>query len=103
MITQTTVLPTARVKAAPRDAHMDCAVRHALLGDIGATNARFALLSNGAIGPVKTFRVADFARFNDVVRAFYDADPGSASAGERARSAILAVAGPVQDGRCVLT
>ena len=33
--------------------------RHVLLGDIGATNARFALLANGALGPVKSLDVAD--------------------------------------------
>jgi glucokinase len=35
--------------------------KHVLLGDIGATNARFALLSNGALGPVKSFDVTGFA------------------------------------------
>jgi hypothetical protein len=39
--------------------------RHVLLGDIGATNARFALLANGALGSVKSFDVARFARFAD--------------------------------------
>jgi glucokinase len=41
-----------------------------LLGDIGATNARFALLGNGAVGPVKSFDVARFAQFADAVTAF---------------------------------
>ena len=31
-----------------------------LLGDIGATNARFALLASGAVGPVKSFDVPSF-------------------------------------------
>ena len=41
-----------------------------LLGDIGATNARFALLANGAVGPVKSFDVARFAQFADAVATF---------------------------------
>jgi hypothetical protein len=31
-----------------------------LLGDIGATNARFALLADGQVGPVKSLDVAGF-------------------------------------------
>jgi glucokinase len=78
---------------------MDGAVGQILLGDIGATNARFAVLSNGILGTVRNFRVADFASFPDVIRAFSSDEPGSVSA----HLAALAVAGPVQDGRCVLT
>jgi glucokinase len=78
---------------------VDLQHKHVLLGDIGATNARFALLSNGILGPVRNFTVAGFPEFADVVRAFFDGDGGSMSAG----AAVLAVAGPVNDGRCVLT
>ena len=62
-----------------------------LLADIGATNARFALLRRGGeTGPVRTLAVADYPRFTDAVAAFL--------AGERAQpaGAVLAVAGPVQ-------
>lgn len=48
---------------------------HVLLADIGATNARFALLANGELGRVRTFNVADFPRFDDVVAAFLDTLP----------------------------
>ena len=41
-----------------------------LLGDIGATNARLALLSNGVLGPIKCLTVAEFPRFADAVTAF---------------------------------
>jgi len=78
---------------------MDRAARHVLLGDIGATNARFAILSNGVLGTVKNFRVADFACFSDAVRAFYGSHAGPFAQD----SAIFAVAGPVQNGRWVLT
>ncbi len=69
-----------------------------LLADIGATNARFALLRRGGeTGPVRTLAVADYPRFTDAVAAFL--------AGERARpaGAVLAVAGPVEGERAVMT
>ena len=72
---------------------------HVLLGDIGATNARFALLSNGVLGPIKYFTVAEFPRFTDVLNAFLDGDGRPLSV----REAVLAVAGPVDEDRCVLT
>jgi len=72
---------------------------HALLGDIGATNARFALLSKGVVGPVRRFSVADFPSFADAVDAFLDADGRSTSA----QHAVFAIAGPVHGRRCVLT
>ena len=78
---------------------MGCSHEHVLLGDIGATNARFALLSDGVLGPIKYFSVAEFLRFPDVVDAFF--------AGDRRPSAVhraaLAVAGPVDQDRCVFT
>jgi glucokinase len=77
---------------------LDFAGKRVLLGDIGATNARFALLSNGVVGPVSNFAVADFPRFADVVRAFH-VDKTRSSA----HDAVLAVAGPVSAGRCILT
>ena len=73
--------------------------RHRLLGDIGATNVRFALLSNGVLGPIKWFTVAEFPRFTDAVNAFLDYHSRQVSI----REALLAVAGPVANDRCVLT
>src|SRR3989442_391470 len=72
---------------------------HMLLGDIGATNARLALLSNGVLGPIKCLTVAEFPRFTDAVNAFLDCHCRQMSVPE----ALLAVAGPVDEGRCVLT
>ncbi len=69
-----------------------------LLGDIGATNARFARLSDGALGPIRNFSVADFPHFTDVVGTFLAG--GCQSAGHEA---IFAIAGPVNGERCVLT
>src|ERR1700751_1371271 len=69
-----------------------------LLADIGATTARFALLRRGGeIGPVRTLAVADYPRFTDAVAAFLAAE-GASPAG-----AVLAVAGPVEGERAVMT
>jgi glucokinase len=72
---------------------------HMLLGDIGATNARLALMSNGRLGPIEWFTVAEFARFTDAVDAFVERHCRHVSVPE----ALLAVAGPVAGDRCVLT
>ena len=78
---------------------MDFAPECVLLGDVGATNARLALLSNDTLGPVEWFTVAEFAQFIDAVDAFFVRHCGHASV----REALLAVAGPVAGDRCVLT
>jgi glucokinase len=70
-----------------------------LLGDIGATNARFALLANGVLGAVSTFEVAKFARFADVV-AIYLRDN---CRDFRIKHALLAIAAPVKGERSILT
>jgi glucokinase len=74
-------------------------IEHTLLGDIGATNARFALFGNGVLGPVKVFEVAHFARFPDAVSAFLRENCGPVVV----TSALFAIAGPVQGERCLLT
>ena len=78
---------------------MGFAHEHVLLGDIGATNARLALLSNGVLGPINWFTVAEFPRFADAVNAFLNYHCRQFSVPE----ALLAVAGPVEGNRCVLT
>src|SRR5262245_17722382 len=78
---------------------MDSWPGYVLLGDIGATNARLALLSNGALGPIEWFTVAEFARFADVVDRFFERHCEHVSVSE----ALFAVAGPVAGNRCVLT
>jgi glucokinase len=70
-----------------------------LLGDIGATNARFSLLANDVLGPVAEFEVARYARFPDVVAAFLNMHPDQVPV----TNALLAVAGPVESERCKLT
>jgi glucokinase len=74
-----------------------------LVGDIGGTNARFALasLADGRprlIDP-QIYQCRDFATAEDAVQAYL----GSRSALGRPTSAVLAVAGPVNAGSASLT
>lgn len=71
----------------------------AILADIGATNARFALLDGGTLSSVTTYAVADYASSLDAVRAFL-AGP---AAGHTPTAAALAAAGPVVNGRVSMT
>jgi len=70
----------------------------ALLGDIGATNARLALFKDGALGPVEWMAAAEYAQFADAVEAFLvkRGRPG-------VTAAMLAVAGPVEANRARMT
>jgi glucokinase len=43
----------------------------ALLGDIGATNARFAILADGVLGAVQWFEVARYAQLADAIGDFF--------------------------------
>jgi glucokinase len=69
-----------------------------LLADIGGTNARFALLGHGRIGPVEHLRVADYPAAADALAAFLKRYAQGA-----AGSAVLGVAGPIENNRAVLT
>ena len=70
-----------------------------LLGDIGATNARFAILAEDTLGPVAWFEVAQYPAFADALRAFLGRHHGTTTVS----AALLAVAGPVENGCCALT
>jgi len=72
-------------------------VKRVLLGDIGATNARFALASNGALGEVRSFEVAEYPRFIDALAIFLEEVSSSIT------HAVIAVAGPVVEQRAKLT
>lgn len=71
----------------------------ALLADIGATNARFALLAGADIAASETYAVADYASPVEAARAFLSGPAG----GHRPDRALIAAAGPVDGGRVVLT
>jgi len=69
-----------------------------LLADIGGTNARFALSDGAAIGPSANLQVAEHASLPAAIDSFLI---GAAAKG-RIAAAGLAVAGPVEHGRCVI-
>lgn len=74
-----------------------------LVGDVGGTNARFALarLSDGVVrleNPV-SLRAADYPSGAEAVRAFLD----GLGARERPRLAVIAAAGPIEHGAVEFT
>lgn len=69
-----------------------------LLGDIGSTNARFAMLRDGQLEAVSTLPVADFPGIEAAIRRYLADRPST-----RAEEIVLAVAGPVATGVTVLT
>jgi hypothetical protein len=70
-----------------------------LLGDIGATNARFALVSNGNLNAIRSFEVANFGQFADLLTIFLKEH----CAQTQIQQALLAIAGPVTGKRVQLT
>ncbi len=70
-----------------------------LLADIGGTNARFALLAGGTVGTIAHMAVSGY----DIFREALDRYLGNLPEAGTIRAAILAVSGPVQNGRCALT
>jgi len=73
--------------------------KNELLADIGATNARFAVLTNGQLSNPTTYAVADHASPVEAARTFI---AGLAS-GTKPDTALVAAAGPVVDGRVMMT
>lgn len=69
-----------------------------LLADIGGTWARFALLAEGTIGPIEALHTGAHAAPIDAILHFLR-ERGVAAPG----GAVIAAAGPVDDGRCQLT
>jgi glucokinase len=70
-----------------------------LLGDIGATNARFALMTDGLLGPVKWIAVARYPQFADAIEDLLQEQFCERLVG----NAVFAVAGPVEGESCNLT
>jgi glucokinase len=69
-----------------------------LLGDIGGTNARFALFRDGALGPIETLPVDEFAGIAEAIGAYFARHHG----GARASHACLAIASPIVGERCLI-
>ena len=70
-----------------------------LLGDVGATNARFAVLFDEMLGPIEWIEVGDHPTFDGALKHFLQ----SHGRDHRVDSALLAIAGPVKDDRCEFT
>lgn len=71
----------------------------ALIADIGATNARFALLDGGELAVSETYAVSDYGSPIEAARDFLS---GPAK-GHSPKRALIAAAGPVDQGRIALT
>src|ERR1700722_13537796 len=71
----------------------------ALLGDIGATNARFALVTDGVLGPVAWLEVARYSHFAEAIGDFLQSQLSE----RPVTNALFAVAGPVEVDRCSFT
>jgi len=71
-----------------------------LVGDVGGTNARFALVdAQGHIRNPRTFPCKDYASLADIVAEYIDTTAGK----KRPPRAVVAVAGPVVDGEIEFT
>ncbi|MCB1392405.1 MAG: glucokinase [Nitrobacter sp.] len=70
-----------------------------LVGDIGGTNARFALVTDERMGPIETLAVADYPDFDRALAAFLDRHRN----GLPISGAVFAVAGAVEANRSILT
>ncbi len=73
--------------------------RRVLLGDIGGTNARFALLDGDTLGPIEHFAVAAHRDLDSVTAAFLATQSNRLPVD----AAVFGVAGPVEGGRCEIT
>ena len=71
----------------------------AVLGDIGGTNARFAVLRNGVLSDIKHMKVSEYQQFSDALDTFLKIR----SADDPIHHALFGVAGVVEHERCALT
>lgn len=67
-----------------------------LLGDIGGTNARFAILNRGIIGPIESIRVTECSGLIEAIRRYLC----GRTADMPVKQAVLGLAGAVENGRC---
>lgn len=70
-----------------------------LLADVGGTRTRFALLTDGQVGPIESVRTGAYASMHDAVHHFLNGQTASMAVDR----AVIAAAGPVSGGRCKLT
>jgi glucokinase len=76
-----------------------------LIADVGATNARFALLGTaGEIERVRVLACADYPSIEDAIEVYLGQEPALASSeSRRPQAAALAIAGPITGERVALT
>jgi glucokinase len=74
------------------------AFEQTLLGDIGGTTARFAVLTGDTLGPINHLPVSNYRSMIDATESYLGSHPDRS----RIDAAVLGVAGPVESGRCVL-
>ena len=70
-----------------------------VLGDVGGTNARFAILQDGVLSGIEHLKVCEYRTFTDALNAFMAGRTNRDSI----RHAIFGVAGIVAGDRCILT
>jgi glucokinase len=72
-----------------------------LVGDVGGTNARFALVDGeGRVRNIHVYEAPKYAAMNDIVADFLERTMGR---GKHPPRAVIAVAGPVLDGEITFT
>jgi glucokinase len=76
---------------------------HFLLGDIGGTNARFALVTDGRLGPIEHVTAAGYPNVGDAIAAFLSRQRTQLGAKPAIAVAVLAIAGPIAGERCAIT
>ena len=69
-----------------------------LIGDIGGTNARFALVDNDTVYEVENLKGSDFATFQDAIQSYL-----KLLGSPRIHTAAFAFAGPITGDQAVLT
>lgn len=70
-----------------------------ILGDVGGTNVRLAVLTGEELGPIEHMAVRDYANFADALAAFLMRQTDRAAI----RNAVFGAAGVVEADRCALT
>jgi glucokinase len=70
-----------------------------IIGDIGGTNARFAVAENGRYGELSHVEVSKYASLHDALADYLNGLPGT----KRPAAAVLAIAGPVLGDLVALT